>query len=400
MPIHHVLTNGRVPVKLWTQLETVQEQALQQLDRASRLPCVFKHIAVMPDVHPGEGSTIGSVIATQGAVMPSTVGVDIACGMAAAALPLRAELLRDRQADLFAEFMRAIPVGRTIHPDPLPEVETWDGWRTFADLIPEVQEDRQKFAKGLGSIGGGNHFLEICEDLEGRAWILLHSGSRNLGKRIAEVHIERAKSLMKQYFIDLPDPDLAYFVEQTPEFNRYWHDLQWAQSYAFFNREILLQTALQVVTRVLHLPELLQATTLINCHHNFVAREHHYGRNVFVTRKGAVRARKDDFGIIPGSMGAKSYIVRGRGNAESFHSCSHGAGRTMSRVDACKLFTVEDLVAQTAGITCLKDESVLDEIPGAYKPIEPVMANQSDLVEIVTELKQFICLKGPKEKRR
>lgn len=396
MPIHLVLTDERVPVKVWTTREDLQAQAETQLRNVARLPCVYRHVAAMPDVHPGEGSTIGSVIATTGAVMPSTVEVDIACGVRAVRLPLPADQVEVHAPALLDGLRAAIPVGRHIHARPVAEAETWEGWHTFTRVIPAVQASRDKYLRGLQTLGGGNHFLELCRDLDGQTWIVVHSGSRNLGKRLAELHIETAKGLMRQYFIELPDPSLAYLVEGTPEFDQYWHDLQWAQAYAAYNRELMLRRAIRVVQEILGLPDPPQPTTQINCHHNYVAREHHFGRNVFVTRKGAVRARQGDLGLIPGSMGAQTYVVRGRGNPESFQSCSHGAGRIMSRRQAIERFRVEDLVAQTEGVTCLKDAEVLDEIPAAYRPIDQVMANQTDLVEVVTILKQFVCLKGPK----
>lgn len=389
MPVKQVL-NERVPVKIWT--DDVETEAIQQLKNIAALPFVFKHVAVMPDVHFGKGATVGSVIATKGAVCPAAVGVDIGCGMAAMQLKdVTSQHLGDIAA-LRHQIERSIPVGFFANKTIGVDVERWDGWQEWLFLHPKCQGLGNKAKEQLGSLGGGNHFIEVCLDTNDGVWILLHSGSRNIGKSLADAHINTAKDLMKKMFISLPDPDLAFFAMGTDDFKAYMHDLKWAQAYAKTNREIMLNRIYIDFSRHIgRMPEILQT---VNCHHNFAIMENHYGDNVLVTRKGAVRAQVGDMGIIPGSMGTKSYIVRGLGNPESFNSCSHGAGRRMSRTKARHTFTKEDLAKQTAGVECRKDADVIDEIPGAYKPIEDVMANQNDLVEIVAELKQVLCVKG------
>lgn len=389
MPIKQVL-EGRVPIKIWT--DDAEPEAIQQLKNIAALPFVFKHIAVMPDVHYGKGATVGSVIASRGAVCPAAVGVDIGCGMAALKLQVKADELVDLPA-LRHSIERAVPVGFHANKRIGDDVLTWVGWQGWVQIHSKCQGLTNKAKEQLGSLGGGNHFIEICLDTDKTVWIVLHSGSRNIGKSLADAHIEKAKGIMKSMFIDLSDPDLAYFAMNTPEFKAYIYDLTWAQSYAAMNREIMMGRIFEQVKR--HLKrDVLPSMPVINCHHNFAVMESHFGSNVLVTRKGAVRARKGDMGIIPGSMGTKSYIVRGLGNPDSFDSCSHGAGRRMSRGKARATFTQDDLKAQTAGVECRKDADVIDEIPGAYKKIEDVMDNQSDLVEIVAELKQVLCVKG------
>lgn len=387
---YSVMGNANVPVKIWAPIHEVESQALDQLTNIANLPCVFKHVAVMPDVHLGKGATVGSVVATKGAIIPAAVGVDIGCGMLAMHLPLKAHELPylDKLRKVIEE---VVPVGRNQHDEaPCPD---WEGFASF-NALPEILQDRLgKAEKQLGTLGGGNHFIEVCLDEADNVWLMLHSGSRNIGKEIAEVHIDKARGLMRDYFIELPDPDLAYLVEGTAEFNSYWGDLQWAQGYAQQNRAVMAEILLQVMREFLRRPD-LKPTTTVNCHHNYAEREHHFGHNVIVTRKGAVRARRTDYGIIPGSMGTRSYIVKGLGNEEAFCSCSHGAGRRMSRSAAKKRYSVEDVKLQTAGIECRKDEGIIDEIPGAYKDIDQVMANQSDLVEIVATLRQVLCVKG------
>lgn len=389
MPIQKVLDGGRVPVKVWTT--DIEEEAEKQLLNIARLPFVFKHIAVMPDVHAGKGSTIGSVVATKGAVCPASVGVDIGCGMIAAKLR---GVTREDLGDLAVlrhSFERSIPVGFNSNTRLTASVTNWKGWLGWSDL--SQKHDLDKALSQLGTLGGGNHFIEVCLDTAGSVWVVLHSGSRGIGNKLASGHIDKAKGDMKKMFIDLPDPDLAYFVMDSPEFKAYMKDLLWAQDYALENRAEMMRRVL--IDLQFHLKKSsLSTEILINCHHNFAVMEHHYGENVLVTRKGAVRAQAGDMGIIPGSMGTRSYIVRGLGNSESFNSCSHGAGRRMSRNAARKAFTQRDLAAQTVGVECRKDDAVIDEIPGAYKPIEAVMADQNDLVEIVAELKQVLCVKG------
>mgnify|MGYP000078239244 FL=1 len=391
-----VVNKARVPIKLWAPLEEVESGAIDQLVNTANLPCVFKHVAAMPDVHQGYGATVGSVVACTGAIIPGAVGVDIGCGMMAAQLPFTASDLPDSLKDLRTEIEWSVPVGFNAHKKPVDEAVEWVGWLSFDDRPDKLQHLSSKATSQLGTLGGGNHFIEVCLDTKQQVWVMLHSGSRNIGKEIAQVHIDQAKELMRQYLIKLEDPDLAYLAEGTPQFDAYWNDLQWAQAYAMKNRDIMMQRVLRAVAKVLlkdwRIP--IDPLMQVNCHHNYAEREHHFGHNVIVTRKGAVRAREGDMGIIPGSMGARSFIVRGKGNPESFHSCSHGAGRRMSRGKAKGTFTLDDLAAQTNGVECRKDAGVLDEIPGAYKDIDQVMANQSDLVEIVAELKQVLCVKG------
>lgn len=393
MPIKTVL-EGRVPVKVWT--EDVDENSRQQLLNTASLPCVFKHVAAMPDVHFGMGATVGSVVATKEAVIPAAVGVDIGCGMMAARLPFTADQLPDSLKALRTEIEWSVPVGFNQHKNPVKEAEEWAGFAGFKDIPEQLHSRGSKALCQLGTLGGGNHFIEVCLDTEKNVWVMLHSGSRNIGNEIAKVHIDIARGLFGEYLSNLADPDLAYLAEGTAEFDAYWRDLQWAQSYAMKNREIMLTRVLRAVAKVLlgdwQAP--IVPTMQANCHHNYAERETHFGENVIVTRKGAVRATETDLGIIPGSMGARSFIVRGKGNPESFNSCSHGAGRKMSRTQAKKNFTEADLVMQTDGVECRKDKGVLDEIPGAYKDIQAVMDNQSDLVQIIAELKQVLCVKG------
>ena len=390
MPIKTVLDGSRVPIKIWT--DVIEDSAAQPLRNTGNLPFVFKHIAAMPDVHLGVGATVGSVIATKGAVCPAAVGVDIGCGMIAVKTILPKALILDHLPKLRAEIERSIPLGHNSNSKLSAEVESWSGW---ADAPENAGESLIKKAMHqLGTLGGGNHFIEICLDSDNAVWVMLHSGSRNVGKTLAEVHISKAKDTMKKMFIDLPDPDLAYFAQSTPEFKSYVEDVEWCQAYAFENRKEMMRRVLRQMAFIFNGGEPLQTVMEVNCHHNYLSRESHYGENVIVTRKGAVRAREGDLGIIPGSMGTASFIVRGLGNPESFNSCSHGAGRRMSRSAARKTFTKKDLEDQTLGVECRKDEGVIDEIPGAYKNINEVMQNQSDLVEIVASLKQVLCVKG------
>ena len=358
------------------------------------LPFVFKHVALMPDVHLGKGALVGSVIATQDAVIPAAVGVDIGCGMAAVKLPFSAPQLEGKLKKIRQDIEAAIPVGFNQNRQIEKPVTNWQGWRNFKELHRGVQDLEKKALKQMGSLGGGNHFIEVCLDSNDQVWLMLHSGSRHIGNKLAQCHITTAKQLAKLAGNPLPDPDLAYFVASTPEFEAYWRDLQWAQNYARFNREVMMARFRQVVEKHLAGGKPTKPLMSVNCHHNYAEKEVHFGEDVYVTRKGAVRASEEDYGIIPGSMGTKSYIVKGKGNHDSYCSCSHGAGRTMSRTQAKKRFTVDDLVAQTQGIECRKDKSVIDEIPGAYKPIDEVMEQQSDLVEVVATLKQVVCVKG------
>jgi tRNA-splicing ligase RtcB len=369
---------------------SIEEQSM--LRNISRLPCLFKHVALMPDAHLGKGSMVGSVIATKEAVIPATVGVDIGCGMMAVKTPFMSGILDGKLKELRLKIEEAIPVGFNAYGESVDESAHWDGWKQFDELHQGVRDRKAKAMKQLGTLGGGNHFIEVCLDTENFVWLMLHSGSRNIGKELAERHIATAKSLWK--LSELPSPDLAYFIQGTPEFAAYWKDLKWAQRYAMKNREIMMTRLLQVFNKLFNHRQTFRPELAVNCHHNYVAMEQHYGEKVFVTRKGAINAGEGAYGIIPGSMGAKSFIVQGRGLAESFNSCSHGAGRKMSRSAAKRTFSEADFERQTRGVECRKDKGVLDEIPGAYKDIKQVMKNQSDLVKIIAEIKQVVCVKG------
>jgi tRNA-splicing ligase RtcB len=396
MTIKGVLTDARYPIKVWSDLHAVESAALDQLRNTANLPFVFKHVAAMPDVHLGFGATVGSVIATKGAICPAAVGVDIGCGMMAVKTNLDARVVQDKIKEIRHSIERSIPVGFNANKRIVETVSSWHGWQRWDLLTHADKFSLEKAMSQLGTLGGGNHFIEVCLDTENNVWVMLHSGSRNIGKITAERHIESAKDLMKKYFIDLKDMDLAYLVEGTTEFNHYINDLMWCQEYALENRREMMRRVMKDISYAIYGEDNQVGPNgmVVNCHHNYVDRENHYGENVLVTRKGAVRARQGDYGIIPGSMGAKSFIVRGLGNQESFCSCSHGAGRRMSRTEAKKTFTKEDLIAQTAGIECRKDEGVIDEIPSAYKNIDDVMDNQRDLVEVVAQLRQIMCIKG------
>jgi len=362
------------------------------LRNVSRLPCLYKHVALMPDAHLGIGSMVGSVIATKDAVIPATVGVDIGCGMMAVKTPFKSGILDGKLKELRSQIERTIPVGFQWHKNATDESLEWKRWADFGELHEGVQDRKSRAMKQLGTLGGGNHFVEVCLDTENRVWLMLHSGSRGIGNQIASRHIETAKHLHK--LNELPDANLAYFVKGTEEFQAYWRDLEWAQSYAMKNREVMMKRLLYQFNRMFNKGEEFTPELMVNCHHNYCAEESHYGEDVFVTRKGAINAEDGRHGIIPGSMGAKSFIIKGLGQPESFNSCSHGAGRKMSRTKAKKMFTKEDLEHQTKGVECRKDKGVIDEIPGAYKDIDKVMRNQQDLVEVVAELKQVVCVKG------
>lgn len=383
----------KVPIKIWS--DYVEPQALDQLQNISKMPFIFKHVSAMPDVHLGIGATVGSVIATRDAIIPAAVGVDIGCGMSAIKTNLDKNYVTDNIIDIRKAIERSIPVGFNQHNFGKAPGREWDGWGTFG-CVTNIDSDLiAKAERQMGTLGGGNHFIEICLDLEDNVWVMLHSGSRGFGNIVARRHINEAKGLMKKLFIELPDRDLAYFVSRTIEFDNYIRDLIICQDYALQNRIEMMNLVLKDLSYVLGFGgEPLERVWEINCHHNYTDQECHYGQNVWITRKGAVRARQGDYGIIPGSMGTKSYIVKGKGVAESFHSCSHGAGRKMSRTEAKKKFTKEDLIEQTSGVECRKDVEVIDEIPGAYKNIDEVMENQKDLVEIVATLKQIMCVKG------
>jgi len=392
------INSGKNLVKIWTN--DIEKEAEEQLLNLSNLPFIYKHIAVMPDVHAGKGSTIGTVIATKGAVCPATVGVDLGCGMTALKLPFKVDVIMDKLLLIRHSIERAVPVGFNKHS----MIDTNRG-SILTDILGDdltcFDKDRGKLLTNaglqLGTLGGGNHFIEICFDENADAWIVLHTGSRNIGKMIAEVHINKAKGLMKSYFIDLPDPDLSYLVQNTLEFDNYIHDINWAQKYAYENREHMLKNILAEIAYYAYGDKDISRfdTCLkISCHHNYTTMENHFNKNVLVTRKGAVSAKLGQLGIIPGSMGDKSYIVEGLGNIESFCSCSHGAGRRMSRNKAKSIFTIDDLIKQTSNVECRKDADIIDEIPGAYKNIDEVMDNQKDLVKILHTLKQIICIKG------
>jgi len=389
-----VISDTRRPVKMW--LDDLETSAQDQVRNLANMPFIHKHVALMPDAHRGMGSTVGSVIATKGAIIPAAVGVDIGCGMCAVKLPFQVEALggSEELRKLRHSIERDVPVGFNANKHISHRVGA-----TLRQMgIPDRALPKEgKVAHQLGSLGGGNHFIEICSDEYGGAWIMLHSGSRNIGKTLADIHITEAKGLMKRYFIDLPDPDLAYLVQNSPEFNEYISDLRWAQRYAKENRnEIMLRVLKNVSFHVYKEEKSVDQLTIrrIDCHHNYTQMENHFGQNVWVTRKGAVSAKEGEFGIIPGSMGVKSFIVKGKGNPESFNSCSHGAGRRMSRTEAKRRYDVVDLRLATIGVECRKDEGVIDEIPGAYKNIDKVMENQADLVDPVYTLKQLICIKG------
>lgn len=377
------------PIHLWAPVHEVEPQALDQLKNVASLPWVFKHIAAMPDVHFGIGATVGSVIAMKGAVAPAAVGVDIGCGLAAVQTTLKAKDLPDSLGALRSRIEAAVPVGFAAHAEVSHGVDRHPLWKTFGELHAGVQDNVGRARQQMGTLGGGNHFIEICLDTEQNVWVMLHSGSRNIGKVLADIHISAARKLAHNEA--LPDKDLAVFLAGTPEMEAYRRDLSWAQDYALANRKTMLNLVQgELIAMFPH----VEFGPPVSCHHNYLSEENHFGENVYVTRKGAISARLGQDGIIPGSMGTRSYIVRGKGNPESFCSASHGAGRRMSRGQAKRTFTLEDLAAQTEGVECRKDSAVLDEIPGAYKEIERVMENQRDLVEIVAELKQVLCVKG------
>ena len=398
MPIKRILSSQRVPVKIWT--DDVDEKSQQQLANIASLPFIHHHVAAMPDVHLGIGATIGSVIATRKAIIPAAVGVDIGCGMLACRLSITANGLEEKSLrKVFDQISRDVPVGREQHRDERALVAAAAPFasrlKAMTQKHPQLLQSFGKFSKWvnqMGTLGGGNHFIEVCLDESNQVWVMLHSGSRGIGNALASYFIELARRDMERQMIQLPDRDLAYFAEGSAYFGDYVEAVTWAQEYAMHNRREMVDLVLAALQR--HLPAFDVTSEVVNCHHNYVAIEHHYGADVWVTRKGAIRAREGDMGIIPGSMGTRSYIVHGRGNPESFDSCAHGAGRKMSRTAAQKQFSASDLVRQTEGVICRKDKGVVDEIPGAYKDIDTVMANQADLVEVMHTLKQVLCVKG------
>lgn len=387
-----------VPVKIFTN--DIESEALEQLSQLAQLQFVHAHIAVMPDVHAGIGATVGSVIPTQSAIIPAAVGVDIGCGMNAIRLSLTAAQLPDDLKPLRLAIERKVPVGFNQHKQIKAKASTLTPLQLrlkritdkHQGLLRMLRDFDRTWQRQLGTLGGGNHFIELCLDEADQVWVMLHSGSRGLGNCIGTYFIERAKKEAQSRFGHVPDKDLSYFAEGSNSFDDYLEAVQWAQDYAMENRREMMRLILEAIRPLL--PSFQMSKEAINCHHNYVAQETHFGENVYVTRKGAISAQVDELGIIPGSMGAKSYIVRGKGNPESFCSCSHGAGRRMSRSKAKRLFSVDDLTAQTAGIECRKDSGVLDELPAAYKDIDQVMANQADLVEVVHTLRQVLCIKG------
>ncbi len=401
------LKDDGVPIRAWIKGVKFEPEAEKQLRNAAQLPFIFRWIAAMPDVHTGIGATVGSVIPTRGAIIPAAVGVDIGCGMAAVRTSLTASDLPENLKPLRSAIEKAVPHGRTDHGGPkdvgawrhLPEPNRarWAsleaGYNAIVGRHPKIARNAHPTAH-LGTLGTGNHFIEVCLDESDRLWLMLHSGSRGIGNRIGTYFIELAKKDLRNLISNLPDRDLAYLEEGTKHFSEYVEAVGWAQNYALANRDLMMAAIVDAVRSTPGIPPFTATNEVVNCHHNYVAREMHFGEEVFVTRKGAVRAGRGDLGIIPGSMGARSYIVKGLGNPDSFMSCSHGAGRSMSRTEARRRFTLADHEAATAGIECRKDADVIDETPAAYKPIDAVMAAQKDLVEIVHTLHQVVCVKG------
>lgn len=392
---YRMIESTGAPIKAWVKDVPIDDNAIEQIKKASQLPFV-DGLAIMPDCHWGMGCAVGTVVATRGAIVPSMVGVDIGCGMMATRLPVKIDVFDDLPI-LRHSIERSIPVGFNKHKEPIISTghfEILDDNR-LSELIAD--EMFNKSLHQIGTLGGGNHFIELCFDQVGDAWVMLHSGSRHIGKELAEIYISKAKDLMKEYFINVPDPDLSYLVQGTQDFNDYVDCVQWAQQYAFINRKEMMNRILKDI--YFHLEKKNIAGQFgdffsVNCHHNYISRENHNGKNLFITRKGAVSARDREYGIIPGSMGAKSFIVQGKGNIHSYHSCSHGAGRVMGRKEAERKFTIDDAIKATEGVECRKDAGIIDEIPQAYKSIDAVMSSQADLVDIVFTLKQVLCIKG------
>lgn len=398
------IETGAKPIKAWTEGVGIDPVAHRQLLNTAQLPFIFKHIAVMPDVHAGIGATVGSVIPTERAIIPAAVGVDLGCGMMAVQTSLTAEDLPDNLHGARVAIEAAVPHGRSaggrrgdkgahaVAPKPVERA-----WRGLLPRYEAIIEKHPRLGQGqdylqLGTLGTGNHFIEVCLDESDGVWVMLHSGSRGVGNRIGRYFIELARQDMRRHRVNLPDRDLAYLEEGTVHFGDYVEAVGWAQDYARINRELMMGAVLDALRS--ELPPFTAKSKAVNCHHNYVAQEEHFRRMIWVTRKGAVRAREGDLGIIPGSMGAKSFIVRGKGHPDSFASCSHGAGRRMSRTEAKKRFTVADHVEATRGVECRKDAGVIDETPMAYKDIDAVMAAQQDLVDIEHVLRQIVCVKG------
>ncbi|MFF3086510.1 RtcB family protein [Streptomyces nojiriensis] len=389
---------AKIPIRMWTDPASVEDSAMQQLRNVATLPWI-KGLAVMPDVHYGKGATVGSVIAMKDAVCPAAVGVDIGCGMSAVKTSLTANDLPGDLSGLRSKIERAIPVGAGIHKEPVDpsrlygfsEAGFGDLWERFDYVSDAVKFRRDRAMRQMGSLGQGNHFCEVCIDTSGSVWLMLHSGSRNIGNELAAFHIDVARGLSHNQ--GLVDRDLAVFLAATPEMEAYRNDLFWAQEYAKYNRAVMMSLFKEVFRKEFRKAK-VSFDREISCHHNYVAEERYDGMDLLVTRKGAIRAGSGDYGIIPGSMGTGSYIVKGLGNEKSFNSASHGAGRKMSRTAAKKRFSARDLAEQTKGVECRKDSGVVDEIPGAYKSIEQVIDQQTDLVRVVAKLKQVICIKG------
>lgn len=399
------ITSEKWPHKATVEVLDLEAAALQQLKNIARLPFILPQgLAVMPDAHLGKGATVGSVVPTVGAIIPAAVGVDIGCGMNAVRLSIKGSQLPDSLKSIRDAIEAAVPAGKGQHADGsdaqklgykyvYPKAGNVPAgtnlrWDTFGDNA------YKKAASQIGTLGSGNHFIEICTDENDDVWVMLHSGSRGIGNMIGSFYIERAKKMMEAYYINLPDTDLAYIPDTTDEFKDYVEAVQWAQDYALENRKVMLVNVIDAIRKAMPGVPFELTSEAINCHHNYISRESHYGRNAWVTRKGAIRARAGDLGIIPGSMGQKSYIVRGKGNQESYCSCSHGAGRAMSRAEAKRRFSLVDLAEQTAGVECRKDADVIDEIPSSYKNLDVVMEHQKDLVEVVHTLKAHLCVKG------
>lgn len=404
---YQLIESGRgVPIKAWVKGVPLESEAEQQLCNVAALPIVFKWVAAMPDVHWGMGATIGSVIPTKGAIIPAAVGVDIGCGMMAVQTTLNARQLPDSLRTIRSTIEQAVPHGRTNNGQKHDRGAWWNipqhhlkEWGRLKPTYDEILAKHPKLNRGndvnhLGTLGTGNHFIEVCLDARESVWLMLHTGSRGVGNRIGTYFIELAKRDMRKWMRNLPDVNLSYLKEGTESFDDYVQAVQWAQDFAMTNRRLMMDNLVQAIRESGEVPLFETTQEVVNCHHNYVTVESHYGQDVWVTRKGAVRARTGDLGIIPGSMGTRSYIVRGKGNLESFHSCSHGAGRAMSRGEAKRRYTIADHERATKGVECRKDKGVLDETPGAYKPIDAVMLAQQDLVEIVHTLRQVVCVKG------
>ncbi|WP_020396376.1 RtcB family protein [Thiolinea disciformis] len=398
MPVKLTLEQGKVPVKIYT--DEVDQGSLNQLRNIAQLPFIHSHIAAMPDVHYGIGATVGSVIPTKGAIIPAAVGVDIGCGMNAIRLSLKADDLPDNLYSVRSAIEKLVPVGFAQHRSPSIQAATLKNMEKHLNVITDKHPGLLKMLNNfqrvwglqLGTLGGGNHFIELCLDESDDVWVMLHSGSRGIGNVIGRYFIEKAKKDVGKALGNLPDKDLAYFTEGTQHFDDYVEAVGWAQDYAMVNRREMMRLVLEALQT--QLKPFSTTREAINCHHNYVQKETHFGAEVYLTRKGAISAQAGELGIIPGSMGAKSFIVRGLGNEHSFCSCSHGAGRRMSRTEAKRRFNAQDLAKQTEGVECRKDKNVVDEIPSAYKDIDTVMQYQNDLVEVVHTLKQVLCVKG------